>query len=212
MNVATQDPGAFTEDQAAKITGLSTGQLAYWARTDLFPASHPAESGPLRRIYSFRDLVGLRTVASLREMGVSVQELRKLGDWLRREHETPWASLRFWIGPKKKVYFSDPDSGTPLTVGPPYQGGIPVALDQIAAQVRAKVDTMRTRTPEQFGVVERNRNVMGNAPVFAGTRILVQSVREMLEDGLSEEEILKEFPTLGPSDVATARSGLRKTA
>lgn len=211
-NLAT-DVGAFTEAQAARVTGLSVRQLRQWARTGMFPATHTAEGGGGRRIYSFRDLVGLRTLAAIREVGrVSLTRLREAAGWLKREHETPWSSLKFWVGPKGTLYFGDPKSGAPISAGPPYQAGIPVALDEIVAQVRQQASALRHRAPADVGQIARYRGVMGNARVFAGTRILVQTVAEMLEDGVGVEEILREFPTLTAADVAAARPAQRRSA
>ena len=85
---------AFTPDHVARLTGLTKRQLRYWDQTGFFnPTLIDEASERFGRIYSFRDLVGLRTVAVLRNR-VPLQELRRVGEWLHRQHETPWASLR----------------------------------------------------------------------------------------------------------------------
>lgn len=48
--------------------------------------------------------------------------------------------------------------------------------------------------------------IMGGAPVFAGTRIPVEQVGHMLLGGDSEEELLKDFPSLNRDDLAYARA------
>ena len=66
------------------------------------------------RIYSFRDVVGLRTIAVLRNVHrVPLQELRRVGKWLQERHDAPWSSLRFALQ-GRKVLFIDPDAGVPV--------------------------------------------------------------------------------------------------
>src|SRR6187431_1645441 len=63
---------AFTMDQAAKLSGLSEDQLRSWDTAGLFRPSLGWEDRRRHysRIYTFEDLVALRTLARLREEGV----------------------------------------------------------------------------------------------------------------------------------------------
>src|SRR5438128_5134619 len=103
---------AFTADHVCSLTGLSKRQLRYWDATDFFsPTLADDEFGrrAFGRVYSFRDLVGLRTIAVLREQ-IPLQELRRVGQWLRAHSETPWSSLRLGVS-GKTVTFQDPATG-----------------------------------------------------------------------------------------------------
>ena len=75
---------AFSADQVSRLTGLSTWQLRHWATTDFFLPEYRDETRRyFERVYSFRDVVGLRALAKLRkEHRVSLQELRRAGTWL----------------------------------------------------------------------------------------------------------------------------------
>ena len=101
---------AFTAEHVCRLTGLSARQLRYWDATEFFSPEilddhHRRAFG---RIYSFRDLVGLRAIAVLRNHHrVPLQELRKVGEWLLSHHETPWSSLRFALS-GGKVAFAEP--------------------------------------------------------------------------------------------------------
>lgn len=44
--------------------------------------------------------------------------------------------------------------------------------------------------------VVRNPNIMGGRPVFANSRVPVEVLFENLEDGLSLDEILQNYPTI----------------
>src|SRR5438105_1132582 len=102
--------GATTE-QASKLTGLSTRQLRYWRETGFVRPDEFFTSGPYRYIYSFRDLVGLRTIAKLiNEHHVPIGELRKVGRWFEELPKTSWENAKLWVL-DRHVYFEDPRSG-----------------------------------------------------------------------------------------------------
>lgn len=48
----------------------------------------------------------------------------------------------------------------------------------------------------KLSVVSRDSQVMGGAPVFAGTRVPVQTLLDYLEAGDSIDEFLAGFPTV----------------
>ncbi len=59
---------AFGVDHAARITGLSKSRLTRWDQERFFSPEYADESdrgNPYARVYSFIDLVGLRTLAIL---------------------------------------------------------------------------------------------------------------------------------------------------
>jgi DNA-binding transcriptional MerR regulator len=57
----------FDEDCAAKLSGVSKTQLAYWCRTRFFIPAHEREGKvAFSRIYSFHDIVALKVLNTLR--------------------------------------------------------------------------------------------------------------------------------------------------
>jgi len=51
-------------------------------------------------------------------------------------------------------------------------------------------------------IVSRSPDVMGGTPVFAGTRVPVQTLLDYLDGGESIEEFLAGFPTVSREQVA----------
>jgi DNA-binding transcriptional MerR regulator len=67
-----------------KIVGISYRQLDYWARTGLVrPSIRDAGGSGTQRLYSFEDLVVLRTIKKLLDAGVSLQRTRRAIGFLR---------------------------------------------------------------------------------------------------------------------------------
>jgi DNA-binding transcriptional MerR regulator len=71
---------AFTAEQVERLTGLTKSQLRYWDRTGFFrPTYVDAGRRVYGRIYSFRDVVGLKTLGILRNANkVPLQHLREV--------------------------------------------------------------------------------------------------------------------------------------
>ena len=59
-------------------------------------------------------------------------------------------------------------------------------------------------------LIDRNPNILGGTPVFAGTRVPVRILIEYLEAGDPLEEFLDNFPTVSRSH-AISVLGLAKT-
>jgi len=58
----------------------------------------------------------------------------------------------------------------------------------------AKMQGMKTETAQT--IISRSSDVMSGAPVFAGTRVPVQSLLDYLAGGHPLEEFLEDFPTV----------------
>jgi DNA-binding transcriptional MerR regulator len=69
---------------ACNAAGITYRQLDYWARTGLVvPNIRPAEGSGTQRLYSFRDILLLRVVKRLLDVGISLQQIRVAIDHLR---------------------------------------------------------------------------------------------------------------------------------
>ncbi|MGH7929214.1 MAG: DUF433 domain-containing protein [Candidatus Binatia bacterium] len=196
---------AFTAEQVASLTGLSVHQLHYWDSTDFFHPSFQDEAGkPYGRIYSFRDVVSLRVLSLLRnDYRVSLQELRKVGDWLANQPEDSWAISKFYVT-GRHVYFYDPRS-EPLRQGArPQQTVIPVEIQAVIADTECRARKLQDRDEEEIGRIFQHRYIAHNEPVLAGTRIRTSAIWNFHRAGYSTKEILDEYPRLTETDIEAA--------
>ena len=97
-----------------RVFDVPTATLHYWDKTGILdPAVRPAAGRGSRRLYSFRDLVQILVVSRLRDMGLSLQRVRKCLQFLRKnfpELEAPLAQLSFVSdGETVFVLTDDPD-------------------------------------------------------------------------------------------------------
>jgi uncharacterized protein (DUF433 family) len=197
---------AFTTDHVRRLTGLSLRQIRYWDDTQFFsPTAVEGYKGrAFGRIYSFRDLVGLRTIAILRKQhNVPLQELRLVGEWLHKHHQMPWSSLRFAIAGGKVIFF-DPVSGVAMEPKGKGQAVLDIALEPIANEMRQAAAELRERKDIQIGRIVRNRYVVHNAWTLDGTRIPTQAIWHFHSAGYDTKAILEEYPRLTAKDVEAA--------
>ncbi len=199
---------AFNADQVRALTGLSQRQLRHWDDTDFFTPYYVEGErfGNGRRLYSFQDLVGLRTLALLRNTyHVPLQELRPVGERLKEFHDAPWASQRFFVV-GRHVVFDDPQTGERMTGHPLGQLVLPIELEEVARDMRTAVERMQQRGPDQVGHISQKRQVLSNSPVLQGTRIPTSTIWGFHRAGYSTEGILKQYPQLTKEDIEAAIS------
>ena len=204
---------AYTEEQVSRLTGLSNRQLAYWDKLGFFRPQYasPNWRSPYARIYSFKDVVGLRTLGVLRGgHQVSLQHLREVAARLEGYSKTPWADLKLAVW-KGKVQFIEPGSDRARGV---LDGQyVLVQIIEIMNDVKREAEQLRQRGPSEIGKIEKHRYVAHNAEVVAGTRVKVSTILHYLSAGYSPDQIIKEYPSLTKEDIeAAVRHGAHAAA
>jgi uncharacterized protein (DUF433 family) len=195
--------GAFSEEHASRISGVSPSQLRNWDRLGFFVPSFAAADrhSAYSRVYSFRDLVALRVLHQLRnDHRVSLQHLREVARQLS-DLGDDWASRTLWVL-NKRVVFNDPRTLKKReVVSGQYIIDIPLKV-AVEGTRRAIADI--NQREDQVGHVVRDRFISHYEPVLAGTRIPVAAIKRYAEAGFTVEQIIKEYPDLTIDDVRVA--------
>jgi uncharacterized protein (DUF433 family) len=202
----TEELMLFSVDQVSRLTGLKKGRLAYWHNTDFFTAEHGEESHrPFGRVYSFLDLVALRTIAELvNKHNVYLGELRKVAAHLS-DRRGDWSGCRFLVGGRKVFWVPRGVSEEEIHgVHPPAQIEMQVAMDEITEDVKEAVAAAKRRSSDEIGKIVRHRNVAQNAHVLAGTRIPTLAVWSFHAEGYDAAAIQQQYPRLTPLDIDNA--------
>ena len=197
--------GAFSEDHAVALTGVSRVQLRHWDRIGLLHPSYGAGNTglPYGRIYSFRDLVSLRVLGQLRnEHKVSVPHLKKVFAELSKMAADPWAEIRLQVL-GKRVVIAEPSTRQKREVVSGQQV-LDVPLKVIINGMRDAVTKLNERRAEDVGHVVHAKFVSENQMVIAGTRIPVAVIKSFGDAGYSVSQILKEYPDITADDVRAA--------
>jgi DNA-binding transcriptional MerR regulator len=184
---------AFSENHVERLTALSKAQLRYWDRIGFFAPTYADENrrSPYSRIYSFRDVVGLRTLSLLRnEYRVSLQHLREVAAKLDHMRDTLWTLTTLYVVKRRVAIVRDKDKPPidPLTGQYAIEG---IALKAVINDVQKESAGLLERQPDQVGKISRNRYVSHNATVVAGTRIPTRAIKSFHDEGYSVEAIIR---------------------
>jgi uncharacterized protein (DUF433 family) len=196
---------AFSETSVERLTGLTSAQLRYWDKTGFFAPDYADDDRPTpsSRIYSFKDVVGLRTLGLLRRQhNVSLRHLRQVAEKLSHLEDELWTRTTLYVL-NQRVIVHEPSSGRRRdAVSGQYVLGIP--LKRIVADTKRDAERLLRRPEAKIGKVEQSRRVLRNAPVIAGTRIPTAAIRRYQEAGYTVAQILAEYPDLTAHDVEAA--------
>lgn len=209
MNIVSSDNviGAFSEEHAAELTGVSRRQLREWDRNGLLrPSYGAADTGlPFGRVYSFRDLVSLRILAQLRNrFRCTVAHLLDVQRELSKLADDPWTATTLQVLGRRVVITEPGTRKKKEIVGG--QRVLDIPLRVVITSVREAVARLNERSEDELGKVVHAKFVAQNQPVISGTRIPVGAIKSFADAGFSIEKILEEYPTLTAADVQAAIS------
>lgn len=212
MNNADNLLMAFSVDHAARVTGLSKSRLTRWDSRGFFSPENMDEAdrgNPYARVYTFNDLVGLRTLAVLTDSyHVPLKELEKAAPELAKRATRPWSELALAVV-KRKVVF---DLETAPRDADGQLIGKFIPLGPIASQVADDANKLRKRDEDRIGQLEKRRFIAHNKPVIAGTRIPAAAIESFIEDGFSDDDIMENYPTITRDDIAAVRINMKDAA
>ncbi len=197
--------GFFSAEQVCRLAQISDTQLRYWYRTNVFrPQRLKGPLGNFQQAYSFRDVVGLRTISILRnDNNVALKDLREIERKLKETPDADWSNVTFCIGEDGRIHFRDPKSGAAESVNPLGKASL-FRMRTVINSVEKQLELMNRRTERQIGKIDRNRFIMRNASVVAGTRIPTSAIFDLYKSGLSFAQIVAEYPRLTERDVKAA--------
>ena len=204
--------GAFSEEQAERLTGVTRAQLRRWDRTDFFkPAFAGSSTRAFSRIYSFRDIVSLRVLNQLRNIyNVTMPELRKAAAGMTHLGDDRWATASLWVH-RGKVVYQEPATEDRYEASTA-QKMLEIPLQIAISDTKEAVASMNRRDPAKIGTVIRTKYVNNMVPVLAGTRVPVSAIKGYVDAGYSTKHILHEFPDLTAADVEAAIAYKRDVA
>jgi uncharacterized protein (DUF433 family) len=196
----------FSESHVERLTSLTKAQLRYWDRLGFVVPSYADGNRrvPFSRIYSFRDVVALRTLALLRnEYQVSLQHLREVSRRLSHLKDALWTRTTLYVV-KKHVHVVTKRGDRPIDPTTGQYAIEAVELRAVMNDVEHEVDVLRTRTPEDIGKITHNRFIARNSPIVSGTRISTRAIKNFHESGYSADQIISEYPDLTRADITAA--------
>lgn len=194
---------SFPVELTSVLSGASKGQLSSW-RKPTRPLLVPEIATRPKVLYSFRDVLALRTLVYLRKE-VPLQRIRKAFDSLHAWDLTDHPSRYRLTTDGETIFLVDEDGATDLVWSPGQK-----VLAEIGdvfkpfnnRQGNAVVDFLNPRPRLSVRATR-----MGGWPTVAGTRVPYDTVANLVAGGdISYSEVSRHFPTVAPEDVPDAVS------
>jgi hypothetical protein len=182
---------SYTSPIAAALSGTSVRQLAYWRSSARGgPLLRPEHAGGGRVLYSFRDVVALRTVAYLREE-VSLQRIRRAVETLRnlgsREHLSRHQLIAdggsvVWVTENSS---SKPAGGVDLVLRPGQE--VLVRLGDVLSPFTNAAGVHVPDFSNPRPKLQVDAEVLAGYPVVVGTRVPFDLVAGLVAGGVPTE-------------------------
>lgn len=185
------EEGFYTAGEAAELTHVPRSTVHYWVRTGLV---EPSVSLARPMLFSFLDLRDLVVIDRLRGQ-VPTQAIRRAVDWLRTVADVQHivhAECREWGG--EIVWTPTDDSQAKVLAS--RSGQILLTLDEVWKELSAEVRDGVVIALHPAEHVDIDPDVRGGTPVVAGTRTPTALVAELIDGGLSPEEVVAMYPLL----------------
>ncbi len=137
----------FRGPQACKVVGITYRQLDHWARIGLVTPSVAAAAGSgTQRLYAYTDLLELKVIKRLLDAGFSLQKIRKVFAYIRKELEqAPTDAQIVWDGDRVYACRSEGEIVDVLSRG---QLVFPIANDRVRAELDGSIAQLRPAPPE----------------------------------------------------------------
>lgn len=189
---------AYATKMAAALSGATVSQLRHWRAARTGPLLAPEISTTPRVVYSFRDVLALRTFVRLRE-NASLQKIRtaigNLRDIGEAEH---LASYRLVSDRTGNIQLLADNEAVSLGRNRGQLQLIAVIGEVIEPfAVRAGVLVPHLLRPRPGLTVDPE--TQGGTPVIAGTRVPYDAVASLMRDGVPAERITDYYPAVHAS-------------
>ena len=186
---------AYATTMAAALSGATLNQLRHWRSPKTGPLLRPELAATPRALYSFQDVLALRTFVRLRE-NASLQKIRAAIGNLRNLGEAdPLASYKLVSDRRGNIQLLTGGEAVNLGSNPGQLQLIAVIGDVIEAfAVRAGVLVPDLLQPRPGLAVDPE--TQGGIPVIAGTRVPYDAVAGLMRDGVPADGISEYYPAV----------------
>ncbi len=189
---------AFPVPIASVLTGASPRQLGYWRRATATdePLLVPTAKRSGRYLYSWADIVALRTIVYLREQK-SLPKIRRAVKTLRELEAREWGHLgRYRLVRTAETIIVRTPKGEILDL----ERSPATILDEtLMADVLGPFESQGRNVPalerpRPFLIV--NPAILDGYPVIAGSRVPFHLVAALADEGAAASEILEAYPSV----------------
>lgn len=192
---------AYAPYMAAALSGATRRQLSHWRRTNSSSGAVLVPEVSVSRpvLYSFRDVVALRTCVFLRKDS-SLQRIRRAIANLRSLGELDHLSEYKLVSDNDSIVLAKDESAVDLVKQPGQY-----VMAEMSEVLRPFVNKSNIEVPALFRPRDHiavSPEVRSGHPVISGTRVPYEKVAELLQDGVPMESVHDYYPAV---DAAAAQ-------
>lgn len=202
------NPVAYPTHIAATLSGATPRQLAYWRRSLGGEPLLAPELGNIggRLLYSFRDVVALRTFVYLREQ-LSLQRIRRAVSKLRELDDVDQLDDRTGLPMRHLSQYELYSAGDSIVwrnergeytdlVESPGSLRLEAVMEQVFGPFRNLQGAQVVALFEPLPNLQVDPDVQGGYPVIRGTRIEFDLVASLVADGVEPEAVASIYPSV----------------
>lgn len=195
---------AYVTKMAAALSGATSGQLRHWRSARTGPLLAPELGSTPRVLYSFRDVLALRTFARLRE-DASLQRIRAaIGNLQLIGKAEHLASYRLVSDRSGNIQLITEEAAMSLgrNLG---QLQLLVVIGDVIEPFAVRAGVLVPHLLRPRPALSLDPDTQGGMPVITGTRVPYDVVAGLMRDGVPAERIAEYYPSVG---VDAARDAL----
>ncbi len=187
---------AYSTKMAAALTGASVSRLRHWRSPSTGPLLRPEIQSSPRAMYSFRDILALRTCmrlreyASLQRIRTAIGNLRDLGD---RDHLASYTIVSDAAGNIQLITHRE---ALDLTKYPGQQQLFALDIARVIESFSPRTGVLVPDLFQPRANVAVDPQMQGGFPVITGTRVPYDLVAGLVADGVPPEEISQYYPAV----------------
>jgi uncharacterized protein (DUF433 family) len=189
---------------AAALSGATVGQLSHWRSAGTGPLLVPEIATSPKVMYSFRDVLALRTFvrlradASLQKIRVAIGNLRDIGG---ADHLATYQLVSDRSG---NIQLVTDDEAMSLGKNPG-QMQLVAVIGEVIEPFAARAGVLVPHLLRPRAGLAVDPETQGGIPVIAGTRVPYDSVADLMRDGVPADRIVDYYPAV---DAAAASDAL----
>jgi uncharacterized protein (DUF433 family)/DNA-binding transcriptional MerR regulator len=186
---------AYPVKMAAALSGATVNQLRHWRSPKTGPLLIPEISAASKMLYSFSDVLALRTVVRLRD-ATSLQKIRAAIQTLRDLGEADHLASYRLVSDKRGDIQVIRDDDVVNLVSQPGQTQLVAVIGEIIEPfaVRAGVVVPNLLHPRPHLAVDPE--TQGGTPVIVGTRVPYDAVAGLMRDGVPAAQVADYYPSV----------------
>jgi uncharacterized protein (DUF433 family)/DNA-binding transcriptional MerR regulator len=186
---------AYATKMAAALSGATVSQLRHWRSSRTGPLLAPEIAAAPRAVYSFQDVLALRTFVRLRE-NASLQKIRTAIGNLRDIGEASHlASYRLVSDKSGNIQLLTEDQAVDLGKMPG-QLQLVAVIGDIIEPFAARAGVLVPHLLRPRPALSVDPETQGGTPVIFGTRVPYDAVASLMRDGVPADRIADYYPAV----------------